>query len=263
MDKIFLILLVSIFVLGGMNAAGLAQICIDKDPPSSPSNLTLIISGNNIELGWDPATDIPECSGISHYDIYRGFNEGNLTFISNTTTTNYIDVGLSPGTYIYTIYAIDLIGHNEGIGISRGITFGAVSPTGGGGGGGASITSFWECGEWSECINGTQERTCEDINEFESDRTEIRSCIPSFVSLEGEEETPTETEETQPTPPGFFATITGAVTGFVSTGTGMVSLFFVVLIIAGVGVVIFLRRGSLTKLEILKNLKSFLPQDKK
>ena len=230
MSRIFLILLISIFVLGGINAAGLAQICIDLDPPSLlNSSLTLTATNNNINLNWIAATDTPDCSGIDYYDIYRGFNEGNLTFISNTTTTNYIDVGLSPGTYIYTIYAIDLIGHNEGIGISRGITFGAVSPTGGGGGGGASITSFWECGEWSECINGTQERTCEDVTRLQEDRTETKVCFPEFIPL-GEGETPTETEETQSTPARFFSAITGAVVGALGTGGTTVVVVFTILI---------------------------------
>ena len=234
MDKIFLILLISIFVLGGINATGLAQICIDIDPPSAASNLSLTISGNNIELDWDPAIDEPECSGISHYDIYRGFNEVNLTFISNTTTTNYIDVGLSPGTYIYTIYAIDLIGHNEGIGISRGITFGTVSPSGGGGG---SSSSYWECREWSDCINETQTRTCEDVNGLRADRVETKECFSEFIPLE-EDETPTETEETQSTPAGFFAAITGAVIGALGTSGIVIVPVFIILIVIVTGFII-------------------------
>ena len=89
MGKIFLILLVSIFVLGGMNAAGLAQICIDLDPPSLlNSSLTLTATNNNINLNWIAATDTPDCSGIDRYDIYRGFNGEDLIQVSNTINTN-------------------------------------------------------------------------------------------------------------------------------------------------------------------------------
>jgi parallel beta-helix repeat protein len=44
---------------------------------------------------------------------------------------------------------------------------------GGGGGGGAIVvkedcTESWECGDWSECIGGTQTRNCNDVNLCES-----------------------------------------------------------------------------------------------
>lgn len=250
MNKIFLILLVSIFVLGGINAAGLAQICIDKDPPSlMNSSLTLIATNNNINLDWIAATDIPDCSGIDYYDIYRSTNGVNFSSIVSTSDTTYTDTSLSYGnTYYYMIHVFDLAGHNEGEeALSNSLYLSSPSgptPSGGGGGGGRH-TSYWECGEWSECINGTQERTCEDVNEFKSDRVETKECFPEFIPL-GEGETPTETEETQPIPAGFFATITGAVIGAFGTGGSIMVVTFILLL---VGLVI------LITIKTRKNLK--------
>ncbi len=203
------------------------EICIDFDPPSSPSNLILTESNGNIQLTWAAATDIPDCSGISHYDIYK-----NSAFLISVEETNYLDKDLLDGVYTYTIYPWDLAKH-EGIGISsKPITIGDNGnggDTSGRRGGGPS--SYWECGEWSECINETQERTCVDIGGISSDRTETRDCFPEFIPTWQEPEE-NETITVTTTPSGFFATITGAVVGTLGTGGTIVASIFVIAIVA-------------------------------
>src|SRR5271157_5763563 len=109
----FIFIISSILTISLISAAG-QEICIDFTPPSAPSNLILTASGNNIQLSWDAATDTPSCSGIAYYEIFR-----NSVFLTNTngSITNYLDNNLQYGTYSYTVYAVDLAGHNEGIGI--------------------------------------------------------------------------------------------------------------------------------------------------
>ena len=246
MNKIFLILLVSIFVLGGMNAAGLAQICIDKDPPSlMNSSLTLTATNNNINLDWIAATDIPNCSGIDYYNIWGSTNGVNFSLIVNTSDTTYTDTSLSYGnTYYYMIHVFDLAGHNEGEEALSNSLY--LSPPGGptpsGGGGGGRRSSYWECGEWSVCINGTQTRTCEDVNGLQSDRIETSGCVPEFIPT-GQEPEENETVTVTTTSPGFFATITGAVVGALGTGgTIIVSVFVLVLVVLAVLVTISARK---------------------
>ncbi len=240
MNKIFLILLISIFVLGGINATGLAQICIDLDPPSLlNSSLTLTATNNNINLNWIAATDIPDCSGIDYYDIWESTDGVNFLSIAHTSDTTYTDASLSYGnTYYYMIHVWDLAGHNEGEeALSNSLYLSPPSgptPSGGGGGG---RSSYWECAEWSECINETQERTCVDIAGISSDRTETRECFPEFIPL-GEGETSTETEETESTPAGFFAGITGGVIGALGTGGTIVVAVFIILIVIVTGLII-------------------------
>ena len=177
MKKIFLIIF-GVFLISLISAF---PICVDKTPPSAPSNLILTKVSNGIQLTWNPATDVPNCSGIDYYDIYRGFNGESLSLVGNPTSPSFLDnINPQVGTYTYIVHAWDLAGHNEGNGISNTLTISGPPPSGGGGGGG-SRTSFWECGEWSECINETQERTCEDINRLQADRIETKECVPEFI----------------------------------------------------------------------------------
>lgn len=234
MKKHFLFLLMAVFLISFGSAGGLTKVCIDLDPPSLlNSSLTLTATNNNINLDWIAATDIPDCSGIDYYVIYRGFNGGDLIRIANTTDTTYTDTSLSYGnTYYYMIHVWDLAGHNEGEeALSNSLYLSPPSeptPSGGGGGG---YSSYWECAEWSECINETQERTCEDISRLlQEDRIETRECFPEFIPTgEGEEE---ETLITEEAPAGFFAGITGAVVGTLGTGGTIVASVFIIAIVA-------------------------------
>lgn len=238
MNKIFFILLIGIFFISLVNAEGIAKICIDNDPPSLlNSSLTLTATNNNINLNWIAATDIPDCSGIDYYTIWGSTNGVDFLLIVNTLDTTYTDTSLSYGnTYYYMIHVFDLAGHNEGEeALSNSLYLSPpVSPTRGGGG---RSSSYWECGEWSECINETQTRTCEDISRLRADRIETRECFPEFIPTgEGEEE---ETLITEEAPAGFFATITGAVVGTLGTGG---TIFAIVFILLAVGVVIIISR---------------------
>jgi LPXTG-motif cell wall-anchored protein len=247
MRKIFLFL--AIFLIGFVTAE--QMICIDFDAPSAPSNLILSGDGNSINLNWDAATDTPNCSGISHYDIYRSTDETNFIFLSETEDTELTNGNLEYGTYSYMIHAWDLAGHNEGTGISATITLSEETGNGGNpggntGGGGSSIAddSEWECREWSECTNGTQERICEDILRNAVNRTETRECSPDFLASEqGNNIFSIGDNEIQDT--GF---ITGAVTGvtnFAKTGKGKIIFVFAGLIaITGMGVIVVNRRKS-------------------
>jgi len=99
---------------------------------------------------------------------------------------------------------------------------------------GGRSSSYWECGEWSDCINGTQTRICEDINRLKADRIETRECILEFIPIRQETET-NETEETITTTSGFFPTITGAVIGgvtnFVKSELGIITFISLIVIL--------------------------------
>ena len=223
--KIFLSL---IFALGFLfSFVGAQSFCVDFDPPSAPSNLILTQSNGNILLTWGEATDEPSCSEISHYDIKKSVDGINFNKIGETSNLDYLDADEFPdGTYIYTIYAFDLAGHNEGVGISKTIVLGGENGDNGNGGGssggGSSSSSYWECGEWSNCINGTQTRICEDIGGNLPNRTETSNCFPDFILLsyetQEEETETTELTEDNQKPKSAFLKITGAVTETLGTG---------------------------------------------
>ena len=81
-------------------------ICIDKNPPSAPSNLKITSSGQNIILTWDASTDSPSCSHIKHYVISR---DGNP--IANINSLTFTDINIPYGDYSYSIYAVDAVDH--------------------------------------------------------------------------------------------------------------------------------------------------------
>jgi len=184
MNKQIVAIILGIFLISLTSAF---SICIDHTPPSPPSNLVLTASGKNIQLTWNPATDEPACSGIDFYDIYRGFNGGVLSWIANTSSTNYLDETLAYGTYEYIIHAWDLAGHNEGNGTGNSIVLKSGNGDddngngGSGGGGGGGSDNLFSCGKWEECIDGTQIRICENIGRNLPNRTETRNCFPDFI----------------------------------------------------------------------------------
>jgi chitodextrinase len=78
-------------------------------PPSAPTNLKLVSStSNEISIAWTPSTDD---HGIANYEIRR-----NGVFIGSSPAqkTSFVDTGLSSNTsYIYTVRAVDTIGHRS------------------------------------------------------------------------------------------------------------------------------------------------------
>lgn len=130
--KFSLILLVLIIVLAINFVAAQGEFCVDFDKPSAPTNLFLSGSVNKVQLTWNASIDIPECSGIAYYTIYR--DEAKIG-ITSFNTLNFIDDSVSYGSYIYRVSAVDKVNH-EGPYVEGTITLtapsGEAGPTGGG-----------------------------------------------------------------------------------------------------------------------------------
>lgn len=166
------------------------MICVDFDRPSAPQNLAISGEVGNIKLTWNAATDEPDCSGIDYYIVTR-----NGIVLGDTNSLSYTDTeDLSVGDYDYTVFAVDKVKHQEGQSIKNEIkvvesdeenssddnensnsgssSSGSSSSSGGKKKiivGGESKNSYvctenWQCGEWEECKNGEQIRTCTDLN---------------------------------------------------------------------------------------------------
>jgi len=238
--KIKILLVLIPFLL--MNFIVAQSFCVDFDKPSAPSNLVLTKVSNGIQLTWNPATDVPACSGISHYDIYRGFNEGSLSFIENSTTTSFLDnITTQVGTYTYIVHAWDLVGHNEGNGVSNLISIGTSggTPGGGGGGGGGGVGNIYSCGDWGDCINGIQERICTSGN---LQTTETRNCVTTPIPTSPENETqPTQTTT------GFLGLTGAAIGNFVKSGEGLATLSGLLTIVVAAIAFFSVRKNKLAK----------------
>ena len=93
----------------------------DNQPPQPASNLTAQINDNDIQLRWDapPSTD-NAMDKVRQYVIYRSTSSNinrndaaNIVKITaNENETSFTDAGLTPGTYYYTVTALDRL-HNE------------------------------------------------------------------------------------------------------------------------------------------------------
>jgi len=241
MKKILLTIFLGIFLVSLISAI---PICVDKDDPSAPSNLAVSGEVGNIVLTWGASTDVPECSGIESYTIKRNNPDNSITPLNvvNSNTLSFIDTNnLAEGTYSYTVYAVDKVGHNTGKSIKNDVvieeeTGGERRVRGGGGGGSYVCYENWQCNPWSECIDGVMVRTCTDFNKCGT--TKEKPQISSTCSLDEEAEGVTLTEE--PSEEGFFSRITGAaiggITDFAKSGTG--AFVFVILIVGATGLVI-------------------------
>ena len=177
-----------------------ADVCIDNTPPTAPSSLGIADSpydaDGDVTLSWTAASDEPSCSGVDHYNIYRSTNNVDFTKIGETTELSYPDTGLVTGTtYYYYVTAVDKVmfePHEGPPSNTASTTIGtAPSVSGGGGGsrggGGGSYTEDdWECGEWSECIDG--EKTQECVHKYSSaTKTNTVSCVEEETGEAGEE----------------------------------------------------------------------------
>lgn len=72
-----------------------------------PKNLTASISGNGVTLSWENGGGYTD---LQHYSIYRGTDSTNLTYINNTSATNFTDYLGIGGSYFYRVSAIDITG---------------------------------------------------------------------------------------------------------------------------------------------------------
>jgi hypothetical protein len=94
--------------------------------PSAPSNLTIGVDGDTIELSWDEPLD-DGGSPIIEYTIYRGTDPSNLTEIGTVTNTSFVDKGTDAEVeYQYQVIATN----DNGIGQPSNVVTATV--TGGG-----------------------------------------------------------------------------------------------------------------------------------
>ena len=228
-----LFILFGLLMINFVTAPG--EICIDFDEPTAPSNLEVTSSGKNIILTWNPATDIPDCSGIDYYVISR---DGNQMGTTSSDTLTYTDINVPYGIYSYSVWAVDKVGHNSGPAIKNDVVLSEPTNDGEdtngdgdtrvrGGGGGSSYVCYenWQCNDWSSCENEMQTRTCQDLAKCGT--TKLKPAITRACSVEEI----SEREETETTGQSNLSRITGAVIGTLgTTGTWVIGIFLVGLI---------------------------------
>ncbi len=120
-----------------------------------------------------------------------------------------------------------------------------TTTTSSGGGGGGS--SYWKCtqwGDWSECVDGQQERDCvvkEKTNYLGKTIVyEKRDCI--ILEENSETQTQEEQNETQTNENIQNTPITGGVVGAISNNKGLVAATFIAMIAAaGIGLIVYRR----------------------
>ena len=77
----------------------------DMTPPSAPANLVAIPAARTVRLSWAPS---PE-RDVAGYVVYRAAGGGGLARIGSTAapSTVFVDAGVPPGRYRYTVTARD------------------------------------------------------------------------------------------------------------------------------------------------------------
>ncbi len=80
--------------------------------PGIPTNTDIVdvsikaTSNWRLALTWEPPAN--PGAGISNYKVYRSTNlNGSFSFVGSSSSTTYIDAGLSPQTYYYRVRACD------------------------------------------------------------------------------------------------------------------------------------------------------------
>ena len=84
---------------------------LDTEPPTAPVNLVVVQNGKRkLSLTWDASNDNV---GVVEYQIYRATSaSGPFTQLGTSTSTSYIDSGLSSRTrYYYYVTASDAAGN--------------------------------------------------------------------------------------------------------------------------------------------------------
>ena len=80
----------------------------DVTAPSAPGSLQATVNDSDVSLTWAAATDD---RGVTGYAVYRGTSSSGLpgsgTLLATVTRTSYTDTSLDPGTYYYTVVALD------------------------------------------------------------------------------------------------------------------------------------------------------------
>jgi len=117
------------------------------------------------------------------------------------------------------------------------VTTTTTGGTGGGGGGCTYNVNFdWKCSDWGECINGTQNRTCQKYNNCGTTYGRPETMQECFSEIETNENI-----ETLGLIQTILLPITGAVVGTLGNIGGAIVLGFIVIVLAGLGVVVFKR----------------------
>ncbi len=195
-------------------------VCIDTQEPGSVTGLSY---SGNIVLIWNEAEDLPECSGIDHYEIYR-----NGDRVGITSGTTFSEGSLENGDYAYDVFAVDK-GDNMGEGATIDVSIGSSGDDGGGGGGSSG-------GGGGSPSGDTNDESDTEIPPSEGEG-EIESQSDAEISV-GVDENSGEgiLEEEQ----GFLSKLLGAVTGATvgagSMGTGSI-IAMVVVALAVIGII--------------------------
>ena len=195
-------------------------------------------------LEWPAASDEPSCSGIDYYNVSR---DGNWIGMVDGDVLSFVDNNVSYGTYSYTVFAVDLVGHNSGDAVKNIVLVnpgngGTIHVSGGGGSSSYVCVEDWSCEDWSECSDGEQRRLCEDLRGCgpENNKPETyRECgYGNDYSLDDVLVGVNITEGND----GFFSAITGGVIGVVGSTGGFFVIF--ILIVVGGFVAIRIRKNK-------------------
>jgi len=99
---------------GGYQDATVTQTIMTETEPdteapawASGSELTADVSGSSVTLSWPAATDNVEVTG---YNVYQG---ETLLTATPITTTSYTVTGLAPGSYSFSVKAVDAAGNES------------------------------------------------------------------------------------------------------------------------------------------------------
>jgi hypothetical protein len=118
-------------------------------------------------------------------------------------------------------------------------------------------TPDWVCGDWGECIDGTQTRVCTDMSTcttVSEPPPQTQSCTGGIVTTQPETETPSTTEETPKK--GFLRTVGSAIAtpfSFVFSNRTRIFVFSGVLLLVIAGFLVF-KFSLKTRLKVLKLL---------
>jgi len=242
MRYVYLIILIVGFVSAG------TQICIDLDRPSAPASLNVSGDASSRLLVWGASIDEPSCSGIDYYNIsldgeWIGQVDGdNLSFVDNEN--------LVTGKYIYSVYAVDLIGHRGGKAIANEITIGGGSNGNGGSGVGSSYVCVenWSCDEWTDCVGNEMRRLCNDLNKCGTELEKPETYKECGTKGDDDPGLNLDFSSTEPNKSNknFFSAMTGNVIGAIGSTGGAVTGAFIVLV-AGSFVFVRIRKKKKSK----------------
>jgi fibronectin type 3 domain-containing protein len=82
-------------------------------PPSAPQNLRAAAGDGQVSLTWNAPT-FNGGSAVTSYNIFRGTSPGGETFLTGSTTTDYVDPSAANGTtYYYKVSALNANGESS------------------------------------------------------------------------------------------------------------------------------------------------------